>query len=354
MRFTAIIGNPPYQMTDGGGGAGDSAVPVYDRFVTHAKALEPRYISLVMPSKWMVGGRRLQEFRREMCEDTSLRSLFDFEDDAEVFGGMHIDGGVCYFLRDAAYHGNPEIRYQARDGEVVQSRNSLRNAFFDYVVRDYRIISVLEKTSRSGKKFAEIVSRYMPFGIRAYLFNQPERYPESHLSASPFEGSVKVYGVRGIKGGARRTHGFVSPSIIMRNHSHVALYKIFFSKCFSTDAVHPPEPILGMPGEICTETFLEIGPFVTQKEQLNCYSYMQTWFFKFLLFYGKGTMNVTPSVFQLIPMQDFSDRSDINWNLGVDEIDRQLFDKYRLDSRERKIIRGRREFRAGTGEGEQP
>lgn len=338
MDFTAIIGNPPYQESDGSGGADDSAVPVYNHFVAHAKALTPRYISLIMPSKWMVGGRGLQEFRREMCEDTSLSILIDFEDDAEVFSGMHIDGGVCCFLWDAAYHGKPEIRYHAEGGEVLKSRHSLQNDFFDYVVRDCRIISILEKTSGQGRRFAEIVSQHKPYGIRAYLFNRPERYPESRLSAIPFEGSVKVYGVRGIKGGARRMHGYVSPQVIKRNHSHVDLYKIFFSKCFSTNAIHPPEPILGMPGEICTETFLEIGPFGSAKEQRNCYSYTQTSFFKFLLFYGKGTMNVNSSVFKLIPLQDFSDRSTINWDVEPEELDRLLFDKYCLNSREREFI----------------
>ncbi len=338
MNIDAVIGNPPYQELDGSGAGGDSAVPVYNHFVTLAKALKSKYISLIMPSKWMVGGRGLQGFRQEMCGDTSLRLLIDYEDDAEVFSGMHIDGGVCYFLWDSAYRGKPEINYHAKGGEVLVSRDSLRNNFFDYVVRDRRIISVLEKTSGQGKNFASIVSRHKPYGIRAYLFNSPERYPESHLSSTPFEGSVKVYGVRGIKGGARRTQGYISPQTIKRNHSHIDSYKIFFSKCYSTGAVNPPVSILAKPKEICTETFLEMGPFDTEEEQQNCYSYTQTTFFKFLLFYGKGTMNVSSSVFRLIPMQDFTAHSDINWNTATEEIDRQLFDKYRLSTQERTLI----------------
>ncbi len=338
MNIGAIIGNPPYQVTDGSSGVGDSAVPVYNHFVALAKLPEPRLISLIMPSKWMVGGRGLQKFRQEMCEDTSLRSLIDFEDESIIFNGLHIDGGVCYFLWDAEYHGQPEIRYHTKTGEVVETKNFLRNDFFDYIVRDHRIISLLEKTSVLGKSFADIVSGHQPYGIATYLFNDPDRYPESDLSEAPFEGSVKVYGVKGIKGGARRMQGYVSPRIIKRNHAHVDLYKIFFSKCYSTDAINPPEPILAEPKEICTETFLEIGPFSTKTEQLNCYTYTQTSFFKFLLYCGKGTMNVTSRVFKLIPLQNFTAQSDINWTADVEEIDRRLFDKYKLDTEERAYI----------------
>ena len=115
-------------------------------------------------------------------------------------------------------------------------------------------------------------------------------------------------------------------------------YKIFFTTVYSTNSFYPPKRILGKPNEICTETFLVIGPFETEEEMVNCESYISTKFFKFLLYFGKGTIHVTSSVFVLIPLQDFTSASDIDWSKSVHEIDLQLYRKYGLDEKEIALI----------------
>ena len=305
MKFDVIIGNPPYHLSDGSGGSSDSAIPIYNKFILQAIKLNPRYLSMIIPSKWMVGGRGLNKFREEFASDTRIKHMCDYVDESKCFNGIHIDGGVCYFLWDREYSGKTEYKYIAADGTVVTTSRYLKSNYFNYIIRDSRILTILEKC-HSNDKFSSIVSNVRPFGIRGYLFNSPERYPMAQLNDKPFTNSIKIYGVKGIKGGARRKTGYITSSTVTNNHEWINKYKLFFTTSYSTNAIKPPEVIIGMPNEICTETFLVIGPFNTENEQKNCLSYINTRFFKFLLFFGKGTIHVTSTVFGLIPLQDFS------------------------------------------------
>lgn len=327
MKFDVIISNPPYQLSDGSGGSTDSAMPIYNDFIEQAKKLNPRYLTMVIPAKWMMGGRGLQKFRETMISDHRISHMYDYELSSDCFPGVHIDGGICFFLWQRDYNGTTQYTYTAADGTVNVSNHYLKNQYFEYVIRDNRIFSIIQKTSDGGR-FSEIVSNVRPYGIRGYLFNEPERYPDSNLSYTPFQNCLKIYGVKGIKGGARRVEGFISHKIVNANIDTISRYKIFFTTSYSTDAVIPPDVILGKPNEICTETFLLVGPFNSEQEQLNCAAYIKTNFFRFLLYFGKGTMHVTKSVFGLIPKQDFSK----SWT------DEELYDKYNLSKDERKFI----------------
>ncbi|MBO4585669.1 MAG: Eco57I restriction-modification methylase domain-containing protein [Bacteroidales bacterium] len=327
MKFDVIIGNPPYQLADGSGGSSDSAVPIYNKFIEQAIKLSPRYLTMIIPSKWMVGGRGLNKFRERMMNDCHLRQIHDYEDSSKCFPGIHLDGGVCYFLWDSKYDGDPVCTFEANDGSISTLKHSLKNSYFGYVIRDNRVITILDKISDSSS-FSDIVSSVRPYGIRGYLFNEPERYPNSKLSHSPFKDSIHVFGVKGIKGGARRTEGYVTKETATVSTETINQYKIFFTTSYSTNAVIPPDVILGKPGDICTETFLLVGPFSSEKEQMNCKSYIETSFFRFLLYFGKGTMHVTKEVFGLIPLLDFSHP----WT------DEMLYKKYSLTKEEINFI----------------
>lgn len=317
MKFDIVVGNPPYQKGDGSGGADDSAIPVYDSFVNIIKYLSPNFFTLILPAKWMLGGRGLQKFREEMINDHHISTLYDFEDAKECFNNIHLDGGICYFLWDEKYNGKTTHIFKNNFGSVSQTSHYLKNNFSDYVIRDGKMLNLIEAV-QADKSFSSIVSSSRPFGIRNYLFNSPERYPELELSDNYFDGSVKIYGVKGIKGGAKRKTGYVKRSMIQKNKEAIDKYKLFFTTSYSTNAIVPPEIILGKPGEICTETFLMIGPFNTEKECINCLNYVNTNFFRTLLYFGKGTMHVTQSVFSYIPLLKF----DKMWN---DENLRQYF-----------------------------
>lgn len=327
MKFDVIIGNPPYQLSDGSGGSSDSAMPIYNKFIEQAKKLNPKYLIMITPSKWMVGGRGLNSFREKMMEDKRLRFIYDFENSADCFQGLHIDGGVSYFLWDKDYDGKIEYIFKTKNGLITKSKRYLENSYFKYVIRDNRILSLIEKTS-IGNRFSEIVSSRKPFGIETDLFNAPNRYPKSNLKFKPFENSFKIYGVKGIKGGAKRIHGYVSSNFISNSIDAIDKFKLFFSKTYSTGAINYPEIIPALKGSVCTSTFLMIGPFNDETQQKNCLSYMETGFFKVLLYYGKGTMNVTSSVFGLIPLQDFSEP----WT------DEKLYKKYGLTQAEIDFI----------------
>jgi site-specific DNA-methyltransferase (adenine-specific) len=220
-----------------------------------------------------------------------------------------------------------DYTFKANDGTVNRSKHYLKNDFFEFVIRDNRILSILEKVA-TKQRFSEIISQTKPYGVRKYLFNEPERYPNSNLQYKPFENSLKIHGVKGIKGGAKRIIGYVSPNIVSNNKGTINKHKLFFTTTYSTNAINPPEIIIGEPGAICTETFLLVGPFETEHEQNNCLSYMETNFFKLLLYFGKGTMQVTKSVFGLIPLQDFSEP----WT------DEKLYKKYGLTEEEIAFI----------------
>lgn len=323
MKFNAIVGNPPYQANDGSGASTDAAAPIYQEFVNIARKVRPNYISMIMPSKWMVGGRQeLGKFREQMQEDTKLKLLIDYEDATVCFTGVHIDGGICYFLWDDKNKDGLDYRFTSSDG-VVMHGDTLKNDFSSYVVRDTRALPILRKVC-VGEKFSSIVSKTKPFGIRKDVFNNPEKYSSYNLSENTFKGAVKIYGVKGIKGGAKRQEGFIAMNAASDKYSAMVKYKLFFTTTYSTNAVVPPEPIKAEPYEICTETFLVIGPFNTKAQRDSCFDYIHTNFFRFLLFYGHGTMQVNQSVFDFIPLQDWSK----SWT------DAELYKKYGLDKNE--------------------
>lgn len=326
MKFDVIISNPPYQLSDGGG-TGDSAKPIYQLFIQQSKKLLPRYIIMIVPSRWMKGGKGLQTFREEMIADTRIKYIHDYEDANECFAGLHIDGGVNYFLWDKDYNGKVEYIYKPKDSEAFLTHRFLYNWVSDTVIRDYRQMSIIEKAS-NGVRFSSIVSTRNPYGFSADLFNEPMRYSYANLSEEYFTDSYKIYGVRGIKGGARRVIGYVNFDRKADKDNNLCLYKLFFSKAYMTTSTVPPEVIVAKPNEICTETFLQIGGFNGEMQAVNCLSYIKTKFFRALLFYNRHSLNISKESFNLIPMQDFSKP----WT------DEELYKKYNLTEEEKNFI----------------
>ena len=339
MKFDAIVGNPPYQVNDGSGASSDAAMPVYNKFVDVARQIKPQYLTLIMPSKWMIGGRGLQKFREDFMNDRHIELLFDYEDSSECFTNQHIDGGICYFRWNKDYNGMVDYLYKDASGQIKRSKRFLKDKNTNIVIRDTQRISLINKVSNE-KSFADIVSSTQPFGIRKDLFNNPEKYINVKTADVQFKDSVKIWGVKGIKGGARRTSCFIENKAVTKNREWITKNKILFTTSYSTNATVPPEPILAGPNVIGTETFLVIGPYETAEEMNNCNKYIRTKFFRLYLYFGKGTMQVSKEVFQFAPLQDFTEKSDINWSKSVKEIDEQLYKKYGLTEEEVKFVEG--------------
>lgn len=270
------------------------------------------------------GDSRLVKFRNSFKNDKRISVFYDYENEAEFFRGVHIDGGICYFLWDTKHDGKAKTYHILASGFKQHYIRFLYNNFSNYVIRDLRILSILEKC-KTEKSFSSIVSALSPYGIETGLFNKPEEYPEAQLSQEYNDGKVKIFGVYGYKGGARRTSGDISPNFIQRKQTNLEKWKIFFSATYSTNATEPPAIIPSRPKEAYTATFLEIGPFNSVEERDNCIAYINTYLFKFLLYHGHGTIHVTRNVFSYIPLLKFNEGWDnekvySSFGLNEDEI----------------------------------
>ena len=326
MKFYVIIGNPPYQLSDGGG-TGDSAKPIYNLFVENAIRLAPRYICMIIPSRWMKGGKGLTAFRDEMMHDTRLKVIYDFEDAKECFPQLHIDGGVCYFLWNKSYKGKVDYHHKSLDGTINVSSRYLYNEFSQTVIRDERQIGIIQK-AHTNEPFSKLVSARNPFGFNADFFNAPQKYSDIKRFDNYQSNLCKIFGVQGKKGGAKRISTYIKRIDVLRSEDLIDKYKLFFSKAYMTTSTVPPEIIFGTPGTICTETFLSIGNFTKKDEAENCLSYIKTKFFRALLFYNRHSLNISRESFNLIPLQDFSEP----WT------DEKLYKKYGLTEDEIAFI----------------
>lgn len=329
MHFDIIISNPPYQLTDGGG-TGDSAKPIYQLFIDLAKDLNPKYISFIVPSRWMKGGKGLDSFRTSMINDTHIMKIYDFEDAKVCFPNNTIDGGVCYFVWDRDYKGKVDYTYQDRNGKITTSTRYLKTNVSSTVIRDSRQLSILEKVSSKNNSFSNIVSYRNHFGFNSDYFNKQRDTDKKEYKTEPFQNSVKIYGVEGKKGGSKRVSAYIPNELVKKGRESINKYKLFFSKAYMTTATVPPEIILAHPNEVCTETFLSIGDWNNENEAKSCLSYIKTKFFRALLFFNRHSLNISKESFELIPLLKF----DHVYN------DEELYQKFNFSTEEIAYIDG--------------
>lgn len=184
MKFDVIIGNPPYQLSDGGG-KGSSASPIYQRFIEQAKTLDPRLLLMVVPSKWFSGGKGLDEFRATMLNDRRLRRLVDFPDSREAFDGVDIAGGVNYFLWDRDHEGKCRVD-TVSNGVSISVERELNE--YEIFVRDNRTLDIIKRIEASeDKSFAEMVSARLPFNLDS---NNRSKEGDLYLYASGEDGRI--------------------------------------------------------------------------------------------------------------------------------------------------------------------
>ena len=332
MKFDAVVGNPPYQIVDGGHGS--SSQPVYNIFVEAAESISSNYVSMIMPSRWMTGGKGLDDFRQHMINDTRIRVLHDYLNAAECFSTVQIEGGICYFLWSAINEGPCKMYSHLIDGSIKESERYLNEMNTDILIRDDIIIDILKKVQAlSEKSFSEYVLPRNPFGlfdIAPYLVDDTAR--------AQYKVLCRLDNKRAVKNAC-------SDLPVTKNHYLIPEWKVFVSKADgAAGQIGNPIPAkiigkaeLGEPNMVCTETFLAAGPFATREIAENIILYMQTKFFRFLVGVRKNK-NMTRDTYAFAPLQDFSGSSDVDWKKSLKEIDEYLYKKYSLSSNEISFI----------------
>lgn len=314
MQFDVIIGNPPYQMSDGGNSA--SAIPIYQHFVEQSKKLKPRYLVMIIPARWYAGGKGLDEFRETMISDKRIRYLEDYLNASDCFGnGVEIKGGVCFFLWNRDNMGSCHIVTHTTEGNLSESRRYLKIDDNDVFIRRNEAVSILEKVSNNNEpSFTQIVSSRRPFGLPTNI--------EGHEVKRA--GDIIIYQ----RGGT----AYLEQSKIEKNRSWISKYKIYISKAYNAGDDYPHQiinkPIVSERNTCCTETYILIGPFETMEETSYVESYIRTKFFRFMVSLRKISQDATSKVYKFVPLQDFSHP----WT------DEMLYEKYGLDKDEIAFI----------------
>lgn len=327
MKFNAVVGNPPYQIMDGGG-TGSSATPIYNKFVDLAKLLNPNNVSMIIPAKWYTGGKGLDEFRENMLNDKQLIKLFDYEDSRDCFPTVDIAGGVCYFLWN-----------KGSDNKCVVTSilGSFRNESTRYLnehdtfIRNQKVLDIINKVK--SQTFTGFLSQTVyvskPFGIRSFQRGFPAK-PGRNIS---------LFGSDGIT--------YMEEKDVPQNKEIVDKWKVIMSKASAehagqTDANGRKRIVSRLevlpPYTICTESYLLLDIFDNEEEAQNLKKYIRTCFTRFLLASILITQNIVRDKFKFVPIQNYKNNSDIDWSQSIPDIDRQLYTKYNLSDDEIAFI----------------
>ena len=309
MKFDVIIGNPPYQLNDGGG-TGSSATPLYHKFVEQSKKLNPKYLSMIIPARWYSGGKGLDSFRDNMLNDNHISHLVDYFDSSECFPGIDLSGGVCYFLWNRDKFGKCEVT-SIKQGKRSTLTRPLLEKGCDTFIRFNESVSILNKVHNSDFISIEtIISARKPFG---------DIIPDTSI-----DNGIFVY--------AYPKNGYISRAKIRQNNHWVNKYKVYIAKAYGERGAFPylvlGKPFIGEPSTCCTETYLVVGTFDNREQAENLISYIKTRFFRFFVLYKKNTQNAARGVYSLVPIQDFNEP----WT------DEKLYTKYGLTEEEIEYI----------------
>lgn len=338
LKFDVIIGNPPYQEMDGGAQA--SASPIYQHFVRLAKELNPELISFIMPTRWYAGGKGLDDFRDEMLNDIHLRELHDWLTPEDIFPNTNIRGGVCYFLWDKNYDSSQELtRVVTYENNTVINDviRTIKIKGTDILVRDGKAIPILSSvfTDKNTDTMNNHISSRKPFGLEGN-FIKNSNFRKSNVQLTD---PIQCYG----KG---QSIGYVERNEVLVRQEWIDLWKVYTPRANNIGTELNDDNLntfIGNPKSVCTESYLVIGAELGLDEVScnNLSKYLTTKFARYLHSLAKGSQDATSKTFRFVPVQDFSNKSDIDWSVSVQEVDKQLYKKYLLTDDEIKHIETR-------------
>lgn len=325
MKFDVIISNPPYQLNDGG--AGKSAKPIYHKFVSQAKKLSPRFLTMIIPSRWFSGGKDVNEFRSDMLNDGRIRVLHDFMNAGDCFNGVEIKGGVCYFLWDRDNAGDCKIYTHRSDGQLTESERPLLEPGVDTFIRQNELISFLRKVqARKENLFTTIVSARDAFGYDIREEHSQKTVPHKYSLTKSLTENITFY----YNGWRRNGVGYVSLESVREHRDWVKKYKVLIPRSWGVgDALKDRlNPFIAGPNAVTTETYVVVGPFDTEVEAKNAISYINTRFFHALVSMIKISQQAPQKIYSFVPLQDFNEPWD----------DEKLYAKYGLTDAEIEFI----------------
>lgn len=316
VKFDVIIGNPPYQLSDGGNSA--SAKPIFQYFVEVAKKLKPSYMTFIIPARWYSGGKGLDGFRNDMLQDDRMAEIYDFPNANDCFPGVLIAGGVMYFKWVFSHHNLCEIHTYIDGVELPTARRKLNE--FDVFVRENQSATILRKVqSRHDRSIASHVSSRRPFGF-ATNFSDFSEFDDGN--------SYKIYSSNQV---GDRKIGYVSKGLVTKGFQYIDKWKVLMPKAYrigSTKDGGYINAIIAEPGSVCTETFIVIDAFEDEESARNLVSYIKTRFFRFMVSLRKITQDATAKVYEFVP------------NLTMDRAwsDHDLYERYGLDNEDVNFI----------------
>lgn len=326
MKFDAIVGNPPYQVMDGGAKA--SATPIYNFFVSVAKKCKPNYLSMIMPARWYAGGKGLDDFRNEMINDNHIQCLFDYANSTDCFTGVNIAGGLCYFLWNAYYNGDCAITNRSRLSVDSTTHRKLNE--YDIVLRNNTAVGIINKIRQiENANLTNIVYTRNPFNLSSVERGKSERDATHNIMMLSSNGKSYI------------SYKKISDKKnIFDKYKSVVTYAMSGGNKPSSNGDYQVLSSLQilMPNEVCTETFLVLGAFDNLLESTNLCKYAKTKLFRFNLLQALTSIHITKDSFMFVPVQNFTESSDIDWSVPVAEIDKQLYAKYNLTQDEIAFI----------------